>query len=96
MERKEMFYLTTQSTQFNLRLYGFGRVVKDHSARRKLAAVNTWAIFVPILQKGIFYMHHPTGRTAHATAFDTPVVEHCLEREIAQWVHSMRARTYDP
>ena len=23
----------------------------------------------------------------HTTAFDTPVVEHWLEREIAQWVH---------
>ena len=26
-------------------------------------------------------MHHPTDRIAH-----TPVVEHWLEREIAQWV----------
>ena len=32
-------------------------------------------------------MHHPTGRIAHTTAFVTPVVEHWLEREIAQWVH---------
>ena len=31
-----------------------------------------------------FYMHHPTERTAHTTAFVTPVVEHWLEREIAQ------------
>ena len=31
-------------------------------------------------------MHHPTDRIAHATAFVTPVVEHWLEREIAQWV----------
>ena len=26
-------------------------------------------------------MHHPTDRTAHTTAFVTPVVEHWLERE---------------
>ena len=30
-------------------------------------------------------MHHPTDRTAHTTAFVTPVVENWLEREIAQW-----------
>ena len=31
-------------------------------------------------------MHHPKDRIAHTTAFVTPVVEHWLEREIAQWV----------
>ena len=31
-------------------------------------------------------MHHPTDRIAHTTAFVTPVVEHWLKREIAQWV----------
>ena len=35
-------------------------------------------------------MHHPTDRIAHITAFVTPVVEHWLEREIAQWVHHDR------
>ena len=29
-------------------------------------------------------MHHPTDRITHTTAFVTPVVEHWLEREIAQ------------
>ena len=33
---------------------------------------------------------------AHNTAFVTPVVEHWLEREIAQWVHSMKDRSDDP
>ena len=32
-------------------------------------------------------MHHPTDRITHITAFVKPVVEHWLEREIAQWVH---------
>ena len=41
-------------------------------------------------------MHHPTDRIAHTTAFDTPVVEHWLEREIAQWVHPMKDRPDDP
>ena len=39
------------------------------------------------LAAGFFYMHHPTDRIAHSTVFVTPVVEHWLEREIAQWVH---------
>ena len=32
-------------------------------------------------------MHRPTDRIIHATAFVTPVVEHWLEREIAQCVY---------
>ena len=38
-------------------------------------------------------MHHPTDRITHTTAFVTPVVEHWLEREIAQWIHH---RSDDP
>ena len=41
-------------------------------------------------------MHHPTDRIIHTTAFITPVVEHWLEREIAQWVHPMKDRSDDP
>ena len=40
-----------------------------------------------IYKQGFFYMHHPTDRIIHTTAFVTPVVEHWLEREIAHWVH---------
>ena len=41
-------------------------------------------------------MHHPIERITHTTAFVTPVVEHWLEREIAQWVHPMKDRSDDP
>ena len=41
-------------------------------------------------------MHHPTDRITHTTAFVIPVVEHWLEREIAQWVHPMKDRSDDP
>ena len=41
-------------------------------------------------------MHHPTDRIAHTTAFVKPVVEHWLEREIAQWVHPKKDRSDDP
>ena len=41
-------------------------------------------------------MHHPTNRITHTTAFVTPVVEHWLEREIAQCVNPMKDRSEDP
>ena len=41
-------------------------------------------------------MHHPTDRITHTTSFVAPVVEHWLEREIAQWVHPMKDRSDDP
>ena len=41
-------------------------------------------------------MHNPTDRITHTTAFVKPVVEHWLEREIAQWVHPMNDRSDDP
>ena len=41
-------------------------------------------------------MNHPTDRITHTTAFVTPVVEHWLKREIAQWVHSVKDRSVDP
>ena len=41
-------------------------------------------------------MHNPIDRIAHTTSFVTPVVEHWLEREIAQWVHSMKDRSDNP
>ena len=41
-------------------------------------------------------MHHPSDRITHTTAFVTPVMEHWLERVIAQWVHPMKDRSNDP
>ena len=69
-----MFYLTTHSK--HLRLYGVGLMVKDHSDSERGNPLQ-W----------FFYMYPHTDRIAYTTAFDTPVVEHWLEREIAQWVH---------
>ena len=34
-----------------------------------------------------------SNRISHTMAFVTPVVEHWLEREIAQWVHPMKDRS---
>ena len=67
---------------FYWRLYGVGHVVKNHFRKPTPA---TWATPSDYQQR-FFYMHHPTDRIAHTTAFVTPVVKHWLEREIAQWV----------
>ena len=38
-------------------------------------------------------MHHPRDRIVHTMTFVAPVMEHWLEREIAQWVHPMKDRS---
>ena len=88
-----MFYLTMHRNRreegnvlfndalntFYLRLYGIGHMVKDHSdSERVKPAAATWATLSD-QQQSFFYMHHPTDRIAHTTAFVTPVVEHWLE-----------------
>ena len=82
-----MFYLTTHSTHF---IYGY--MASDIWLRtilivRKEHPLPPHRLLLSISSKGFFYMHHPTDRITHTTAFVTPVVEHWLEREIDQWVH---------
>ena len=81
---------------FYLRLYGIRHMVKDHSDSEKGNPLPPHRLLLSINSKGYFYMHHPTDRITHTTAFVTPVVEHWLEREIAQWVHPMKDRSDDP
>ena len=91
-----MFYLTTHSTHFlNLRLYGVGHMVKDHSESEKGNPLLPHGLLFPISSKGSFICTIPE-RIAHTTAFVTLVVEHWLEREIAQWVHPMKDQSDDP
>ena len=40
--------------------------------------------YIRLTARLFFYMRHPTDMIAHTTAFVTPVVEHWLDREIAQ------------
>ena len=80
---------------FYLRLYGVRHMVMDHSDSKKGNPLPPHGLLFPI-KCGFFYIHHPADRIAHTTAFVTPVVEHCLEREIAQWVHPMKDRSDDP
>ena len=48
---------------FYLQLYGVGHMVKDHSDSKSGNPL------LPHGQQGFFYMHHPTNRIAHTTAF---------------------------
>ena len=81
---------------FYLRLYVVGHMVKDHSDSERGNPLPPHRLLFSISSKGYFYMHHPTDRITHTTAFVTAVVEHWLEREIAQCVHPMKDRSNDP
>ena len=71
-------------------------MVKDHSDSERGNPLLPHGLLFSINSKASFYMHHPTDRIAHTMAFVTPVVEHWLEQEIAQWVHHMKDRSGDP
>ena len=88
-----MFYLTTHSTHF---IYSY-------------MASDIWLRTILIVRKETRCRHigysfrltarvllYATDRIAHTTAFVTPVVEHWLERETAQWVHPTKNRPDDP
>ena len=87
--RKEIFYLTMHSTHF---IYGY--MVKDHSDSEKGNPLPPHRLPFTINSKGSFIYTIP-DRIAHTTAFVTPVVEHWLEQEIAQWVHHIKDRSDD-
>ena len=61
-------------------------MVKDHSDSEIGNPLPPHGLLFPISSKGSFICIIP-NRIPHTTAFVTPVVEHWLEREIAQWVH---------
>ena len=80
---------------FYLRLYGVRHMVKDHSDSERRNPLPPHGLLFSINSKGSFICTIP-DRIAHTTAFVTPVMEHWLEREIAQWVHPMKDRSDDP
>ena len=49
-----MFYLTTHSTHFILRLYGIGHMVKDHSDCERGNPLPPHGLLFPINSKGSF------------------------------------------
>ena len=50
-------------------------MVKDHSDSKRRNLLPPYGL-LSNYQQGFFYMHHPTDRITHTTAFVTPVVEH--------------------
>ena len=92
---REMFYLTTHSTHF---IYGY-------------MASDIWLRTILIVRKEtrcrhIGYSYRLTARVllyapSHRQdniyhGLCSPVVEHWLERQIAQWVHPIKDRSDDP
>ena len=92
---KENVLFNDALNTFYLRLYGIRHMVKDHSDSEKGNPLPPHRLLFPINSKGSFICTIP-DRIAHTTVFITPVVEHWLEREIAQWVHPMKDRSDDP
>ena len=103
-----MFYLMTYSTHFLYRkegnvlfndtlntfylwLYGFSHMVKYHTYSKRGNPLPPHGLLFLINSKGSFLYTIPDR-----IAFGTPVVEHWLDREIAQWVHPMKDRSDDP
>ena len=70
-------------------------MVKNHSDSERGNPLPRNGLLFPISSQGSFICTVP-DRIAYNTTFVTPVVEHCLEREIAQWVHPMKDQSDDP
>ena len=70
-------------------------MVKDHSDSEKGNPLLPHRLLFPINSKGSFICTIPqTGE--HIPWRVLPVVEHWMEREIAQWVHPMKDRSDNP
>ena len=97
-KRKEMFYLTTHSTHF---IYGYMAsdiwlrtilIVREETRCRHIG--HSFRLTARVL---LYAPSHRQDSTYHGFGnFVTLVVEHWLEREIAQWVHPMKDRSDDP
>ena len=72
---------------FYLWCYRARNMEKDHSDVEIGNPLSPHGLLFPISSKGSFYMQYHTDRITHTSAFVTSVVEHWLEREIAQVVH---------
>ena len=83
-ERRNVLFKDALNT-FYLQLYGVGHMVKYHSDSDRGNPLLPHGLLFPISSKGSFICII-SDRITHTTAFVTPVVEHWLERETAQWL----------
>ena len=68
-ERERNVLFNDALNTFYLRLYGVRHMVKDHSDSEKGNLLPPHRLLLSISSKGSFYMHHPTDRITHTTAF---------------------------
>ena len=87
LSRKEMFYFTTHSTHLFTVIWSQTYDIKDPLDSERGNPLPPHRLNLSNYQQGFFYMHYPRDRITHTMAFITPVVEHWLEWEIAQWVN---------
>ena len=90
-----MFLFNDALNTFYLGLYGVGHMVKDHSDSERENPLPPHGLLFTINSNGFYICTiHRRDSTYHGLC--TPVVEHWLERDIAQWVHHMKDRSDDP
>ena len=90
-ERKGNALFSDTLNTFHLRLYGVGHMVKYDSDSEIGNPLPPHGYSFRLAARVILY-----DIIIHTTAFGTPVVEHWLERELAQWVHPTKDRSDDP
>ena len=72
-------------------------MVKDHSDSENETRCRHIGYSYRLTPRVLLYApSHRQDSIVQTTAFVTPVVEHWLQREIAQWVHPMKDRSDDP
>ena len=69
-------------------------MVKDYSASERGNLLPPHGLLFLISSNVSFICIIP-DRIAHTTAFVTPIMQHWLELEIAQWVHPTKDRSKD-
>ena len=74
-----MFLFNDALNTFYLWSYGARHMVKDHLDSERENTLPSHGLLFLIICNGFFYMHHPTDRIAHTTAFVTPIMEYWLE-----------------
>ena len=72
---------------FYLQLYGAGHMVKDYSARKEACSHHYIGYSFWLAARVLLYAPSHRQDSTYTTAFVTPVMEHWLEKEIAQLVH---------
>ena len=94
--RKEVNVLFNNALNtFYLWLYGIGHMVKDHSDGERGNLCCHMGYSFRLAARVLLYA--PSHRQDSTyLGLVTPVMEHWLEREIAQWVHAMKDRSDDP